>query len=282
MPNKSEFDATRDLQTLNDDSDYCPSAKASDLAKNLQMALPTIEEFLQQFSQKFEAIFEAITPYVKAIEPHVQAFVRYSKFVDAVSATGWLPYHTVSIDFVEECGEDVASLERHLSKFYAENWNTIRQDIESRIDQYHISEEAKATFREALAAHDSEHYRCVCRVLFPEIDRELRRHFFEDEAGPIYSEKMLRKLTSRGALEDYMPREAYGLILFGQLVNHLYKRIDNNNRGQFEQNDIPSRHASIHGLVHYKTYKHSVNMIIMADYLFQILTSTANLPSPQE
>ena len=45
--------------------------------------------------------------------------------------------------------------------------------------------------------------------------------------------------------------------------------------------DVPNRHASIHGLVSYSTFKHSMNMIIMADYIFQILTSATKLTSSQ-
>ena len=37
------------------------------------------------------------------------------------------------------------------------------------ISSYNITSEAKATFREALDAHEAGLYRCVCRVLFPEI-----------------------------------------------------------------------------------------------------------------
>ena len=73
---------------------------------------------------------------------------------------------------------------------------TIRQDIESRLSQYHISEETKETFREALSAHEIGHFRCVCCVLFPTIEREFRRHFFEDSARSINSKKMLKKLTN--------------------------------------------------------------------------------------
>ena len=150
------------------------------------------------------------------------------------------------------------------------------------MDRYQITAETKATLREALSAHGTGHYRCVCRVLFPEIDREFRIHFFEDAAGSISSKKMLEKLTDRGALENFLPREAYGWILFDRLVHHLYEPVDDNNRTHYEQNYVPNRHASTHGLVSYSTLKHSMNMIIMADYVFQVLTSTAKLTSPQQ
>ncbi len=205
--------------------------------------------------------------------PHVEQFARYNKFVDSVHASGWLPYHTVSIDYVEECGDDVSLLELRLASFYKDGWNIICSDIETRLEEYHLSEETKATFREAISAHNAGYYRCVAPVLFPVVDREFRIHFFEDRAGSISSRKMLKELANRKELGDLLPREAYGWILFGRLVHHLFEPVDESNRARYKQDSVPNRHASIHGLVPYSTFKHSVNMIVMADYIFQILTS---------
>ena len=248
---------------------------------NLSVALNRMMEPLQPFIQSMARVSQAIEPFLKTLAPHIEHFVRYNKFIDSVYPTGWLPYHTVSIDCVDECGDDPSLLEAYLTNFYKTNWENIRQDIEKRLDHYHITEETKATFREALAAHSIGHYRCVCRVLFPEIDREFRIHFFNDTAGSISSKKMLEKLTNRGSLEYFLPREAYGWILFDRLIHHLYEPVDDNNRGQYESDYVPNRHASTHGLVQYSSFKHSMNMIIMSDYIFQILTSTAKLTSPQ-
>lgn len=249
---------------------------------NLGAALQRLVEPLQPFIQSMSRVSQAITPFLEAIAPYIKHFVRYNKFIDSVRPTGWLPYHTVSIDYVEECRDDVSLLEARLTSFYENNWESIRQDIEKRLNHYHISEETKETFREALSAHGMGHYRCVCRVLFPEIDREFRIHYFEDAAGAISSKKMLEKLTNQGELRNFLPREAYGWILFDRLVHHLYEPVDDSNRAQYEGDYVPNRHASTHGLVPYSTFKHSMNMIIMADYIFQILTSTAKLTSSQQ
>ena len=256
--------------------------RANQNALKIGETLNRMVEPLQPLVQLLQRVSEAMAPIVEAAAPLVERFTIYNKFIDSVRPTGWLPYHTVSLDIVEECGEDVALLEARLTEFYENNWESIRHDIETRLDSYQISEDSKATFREALAAHDLGHYRCVCRVLFPEIDREFRIHFFEDAAGLISSEKMLKRLTNCGFLENFLPREAYGWILLDRLVHHLYERVDDGNRARYEQDYVPNRHAAIHGLVRYGTFKHSINMIIMADYIFQVLTSTAEFsPAPQ-
>ncbi len=248
---------------------------------SLATALQRLTEPFQPFIQSMERVSQAVAPFLEAIAPHIEHFVRYNKFIDAVRPTGWLPYHTVPMDYVEECGDDVSLLEAGLTGLYENNWENIRQDIETRLDLYHISEETKETFREALSAHATGYYRCVCRVLFPQIEREFRIRFFEDAAGPINSKKMLEKLDSL-ELKSFLPREAYGWILLDRLVDHLYEKVDDSNRAQYEEDYVPNRHASAHGLVQYSTFKHSMNMIMMADYIFQVLTSTAKLTSPQQ
>ena len=63
-----------------------------------------------------------------------------------------------------------------------------------------------------------------------------------------------------------------GLELFGVLINHLYEQVNDINRQQFINLPIPNRHAAIHGLIVYSSMKNSFNTIIMADYIFQIVT----------
>ncbi len=245
-------------------------------------ALNQMLEPFQPLIQSMTRVSQAIAPYLETLAPYIQHLVRYNKFVDSVHQTRWLPYYTVSIDYVEKYADDSSHLEAHLENFYKTNWENIRQDIEKRLNHYHIKEETKETFREALSAHGTGHYRCVCRVLFPEIDREFRIRFFNDTAGSISSKKMLEELGNSTSLKNILPNEAYGWILFDRLVDHLYEPVDDSNRGKYENDFVPNRHASTHGLVQYSTFKHSMNMIIMADYIFQILTSIAELKSSQQ
>lgn len=246
-----------------------------ELLKNL---VQTFSPFRQQLSETLQKLAEIFQPFV----PYVEAFAKYHKIVEAFDKTGWLPYYSAPFHYVEECGEDSQLLDSHLSDYYRTQWDDIRQDIESRLDYYDIDEEARATFREAFSAHDVGHYRCVVRLLFPEIERMFRVQFFENKAGQIPSKEMLEKLTDGKYLEDFTRREAFGWTLFGRLARHLYEPVGDDNRAKFQQDFVPNRHAALHGLVSYSTHKHSVNMIIMADYVFQIITPKSSPPSPQE
>lgn len=246
------------------------------------------DEILQLLRVAGESFFKAIEPVANAIsqvlpriaqmQPFIEAFERANKIIDSVSKTGWLPHHTLGIDYIEESIVGSGSLESRIGEYYEKNWLDIRHEIESRMACYRISEEAKQTFCEAMDAHEAGHYRCVCRVLFPELDRELRIQFFNDSTGRIGSKEMLDALANRGLLEDYLPRSIFSYILFRQLVTQLYKNVKKSNRSQFELRDVPNRHAALHGLVRYTTHKHSMNMLIMTDYIFEILTVTSHLP----
>ena len=244
---------------------------SQDISSGLQRFGASVQPIIHRISE----IAQALAPHLEALAANLQGFSRYNAFIDSVSATGWLPYHTVPIILVEESSGDVGFLDRRIAEFYERNWNCIRQDIEERMVKYEITEETKATFRETLDAHAIGHYRCVCRVLFPAIEREFRVRFFDGAAGPIPSKKMLSALTDHRHLEDLLPKEAYGWILLGRLLRHLYERVDDENVTRIRVDHVPNRHASLHGLVSYSTHKNSVNMIVMADYIFQILAVSA-------
>ena len=240
------------------------------LMRRLSDTFERWEMILQPFLEELEPVFQGLAQLAAAAAPHVQKFVRYHKIVEKFDATGWLPYHLAPVNYVEHYEGDTTHLERKISEYYLTQWSSIRADIESRFNDYHIDDEARDTFREALSAHEHKNYRCVCRVLFPEIERMIKFNLFND-AGRVRTSEMLGKLTDERPLEELISREAFGLVLFGRLVKHLYEQVSDEQRSKFEQNFVPNRHAAMHGLVSYSTHKHSMNMIIMADYIFQIL-----------
>ena len=246
------------------------SRELQPLMQRLSDTFERWETQFQPFLQELEPVFQGLAQLADAAAPYVQKFLRYHKIVEKFEATGWLPYHLAPVEYVEQYEGNVLHLESKISEYYLSDWHDIRADIEARLNDYHIDDEAKDTFREALSAHGHENYRCVCRVLFPEIERVIKCNLFNG-AGSVRTNEMLEKLTGDRPLEDFISKEAFGLVLFGKLVKHLYEQASDEERSKFERNFVPNRHAAIHGLVSYSTHKHSMNMIIMADYIFQIL-----------
>ena len=187
-------------------------------------------------------------------------FGEWNRTVDALNAVGWLPYHSAPFKYVEECGDDLDLLDSRFSSYYRNQWHEIRDDMESRLAGYRVDAEGRATFLEALSAHEAELYRCVPRVLFPEIERMI--------GAGLRSKRLLEELTGTGDLADYASRERFGYVLFGRLVKHVYR---SGKLTRFQQDPVPNRQAAVHGLASYSTHKHSMNMLILTDYIFQIL-----------
>ena len=195
-------------------------------------------------------------------------FKKYQTFVKSVNETGWLPYYSVPIHYVEECDGNIDLLENRLSNYYTTHWDEIRRDIESRLESYHVSEETRETFREALSVHEGKNYRCVSAALFSVIDNELRVHFCGDLTARITYPAIIEKLNYHALQGDLIARQVNVWFVFDRLVNHVYKTVNDGNRKEYEQDFTPNRHAAVHGLVSYSTHKHSMNMIIMAGFHF--------------
>ena len=205
--------------------------------------------------------------------PELREVFRYYAFTSSVQSAGWLPYYTITPDDVEDCGADTELVDARIESFYKTHWDIIRKDIESRMDQYQISDETKATFREAIEAHDSGLYRCVIAVLFPKIEEEFEARVPKNRDSQ--SQRARKVLQRAGACRMRVPQKAYGWALYGPVENHIYSRVDASNIEEFERDDIPNRHAALHGLVRYWTHKHSMNMIVLTDYIFQVLSTMA-------
>ena len=225
--------------------------------------LKLLSESLRQAEYSLGPVLRRLNEWSAAAAPCLQAFRKWDRAVDALNAVGWLPYRSEPpLRLIEECGDDFVLLDKRFSNYYRTRWSEIRDDMKSHLADYHIDDEARETFREALSAHEGGHYRCVCRVLFPEIERMI--------AVRRRKTDMLETLTGARDLADLAFRERFGLILFDRLVDHMYENVGTQ-REKFERDWVPNRHAAMHGLVHYSTHKHSMNMLILTHYVFEIL-----------
>ena len=223
-----------------------------------------LSESLRQAEYSLGPVLRRLNEWSAAAAPYLQAFRKWDRAVDALNEVGWLPYRSRSkpLRLIEECGDDFVLLDERFSDYYRTRWSEIRDDMKSRLADYHIDDEARETFREALSAHESGYYRCVCRVLFPEIERMV--------GVGSRKKRILKKLTETRDLAYLAFRERFSLILVDRLMDHMYDNVGNQPE-KFEQDPVPNRHAAMHGLVSYSTHKHSMNMLILTDYVFEIL-----------
>ena len=201
---------------------------------------------------------------MERFRPALKKFHERKETHDALDEVGWLPHRSVPHRLVEECGDDLALRDRRIDDYYRTRWNEIRDGMESGLATYHIDDEARATFQEALITHESGRYRGICRTLFPEIERMIGAGH---RSGP-----MIKKLLASGEPDERDFRELFDWVMLERIRRHAYEQVwTEDQRERFERDPVPNRHAAIHGRVAYSTHKHSMNMLILTDYVFRIL-----------
>jgi hypothetical protein len=246
--------------------------------------LPQIEDSARQFieqqqklAQSLRATVEAFRPNFQALDQGISDFIRNVAAIERksrlLSEAGFLPHVTMPDGLVDECVDDVAHLSASLEKHYCDNWPEIEDALAVRVASYLIDDEAKETFREALALHRLGHYRAVVRLLFPEIERLARSDGTLSEFARVngWTKKpymVLQELAGELPLSA-IESGGYGcFVLFQRLCDHLYINADPE---RMESDAVPNRNAALHGLVVYRSFKNSLNTLIMTDFVFQVV-----------
>ena len=138
---------------------------------------------LRELTARLGSLTQSLVPAASSI----QAAAREWAKTESLLKRGWMPNHTIPFDVVSECGDDAARLQTSLLSYYTDNWGEVRAQLETQLSSCNIDDEAEATFREALDAHEAGLYRCVSRVLFQEFEREFRVALFDGGVGSITS-----------------------------------------------------------------------------------------------
>ena len=271
------------------------SETAHMLANGLAGLARQVEPVLSELARHLEPltrILETAAPYMLAV---ARGMERYDAAKDLLER-GWVPSHTTPFDLIAECGDDGAKLQTSLLAYYTDNWGEVRARLETRLFSHSVDDEAKATFREALDAHEAGLYRCVSRVLFPEFERVFRATLFDGRAGSIRYNKFVEKLSGEDGnldLGDFLIAGMQDMVLFGYLTESVREPGGSNDGshsaapeyvpglavGVYESNierarqsPIPTRHAVAHGLVVYSSRQSSLNALFIADYVFSVVS----------
>jgi hypothetical protein len=141
------------------------------------------------------------------------------------------------------------------------------------LDGYDIDDEAKATFKEALEVHGNGHYRASCRLLFPEIERVSRAEIYEGELEGVTSQKKLAEKMG-GLTPGEMGTGLRGMSLYRKFTDHIYAPVRTEAALLTVLSDpVPNRHVALHGLSAYKTFQHSLNLIVICDFVFRAISA---------
>lgn len=262
----------------------------SRIASDLEKASANFAEIGKSLSQTLQRIADLWSKADWA--PFLKVFgeiAEQGRKAALVEQSGWLPHHTTPFDRLD-CGGsepfDVDQTDSVLAAYYREQWSEVAERFRIQIETYDVDDEAKETFLEALEIHGAGHYRAAPRLLFPEIERVASDEFFGGKRKVVIkTEKgksrpvLITRLKEVRASAHELPAGdifgfEYGWQLFTKLEEHLYEEVGDDPvvREKFAMDPVPNRHGALHGIITYKDMKTSLNAIIMADFMFHLMS----------
>ena len=240
--------------------------------KRLVDQLLSLTGYLAEQLQPLARLLEVATKPGGQVYSLVSGFALYAAVAQVSDTSGWLPHQSVPFErILRESAGDMSRLTDLVSDYYEDHGLEVLDSIESQLVSYSIDDEARATMVEALGAYRLGLYRCVCRVLLPEIERVLREDLLRVEELKALKESELRTYLNKYQLTDFVLTGAPDLVLFGRLSKHVFGWVKS--RAQIGRYSTPNRHAAAHGWLAYSSNKNSMNTIICTDYVFRVVTS---------
>lgn len=246
---------------------------------------PYLLDGVKQASLAMEALRQTIELSSQAVRKFVHDVKLQRQREERLDATGWLPHYTTPF---EEISENISpdELEFILEEHYTKNFSKVETEIVARIKSYNLDDEFREVFLQALLCHKVGAYQATSRLLFPEIERVAckeiyggSRLYISEPSGNDKPRKL--KVTS---LPDFSKNAKqmpigeifsfqHGFRLLDKFSIHLYTIVDDRNIDQVRFDPVPNRHAALHGMVSYNTVKNSINALIMADFIFHLISA---------
>jgi hypothetical protein len=240
---------------------------------NEKEALAGVTDLIAPLAQAIENIRK----WLKENEEEVEEFVRTAHRNVIFEKAGWLIHHSTPMHLItdEMKAEDIPPI---LEAYYHENWERIAAEFRIRVSLMNIDDGARAMFDEALNAHGAGLYRCTVRLVFPEIERFAREHLLNVSLKSLASLTEIRKATGEMGWSDLQAATDGPVFLqFGAMVHHVYEKVETPDRlAKIATSPIPNRHAALHGLISYNNFQSSLAAIIMAEFMFGIISYLVN------
>jgi len=230
---------------------------------------------LGEATKTWQSTFAKIPPLTAEFQRVVEQIAITERRKRALGRIGLLPHASTPFTMLDSEIDD-ETLKATLETYYRDEWCKISASIVKRSQNFAIDDEAKAAFAEGLQAHENGHYRSVCRLLLLEIERVARVELAGNEVGTLHVDKLIGEPAGDLGLSQTNPPGYLAIGLYQCLTEHLYKHVNASNRVAFENDPVPNRHAAVHGLIVYNSFWHSLNVIFMTDYAFQIVTALAD------
>ena len=243
-------------------------------------AMKGIRQKLQTDAEPIKRALQALQKFQANWGDYFHEITKNNAAKQALREAGLLPHKTTPWHAFEN--EDLDAVPRISLAHYAENWAKIEEQIIADLAAYQISASAKESFYEALACHRNGLYRPAVLTLLPAVEMEFRKAFELNAGDPAASLKELREVI-KNVPAGYVLSHVAPFDMFRVLDEHLYESVKSQEAlEKFQVDPIPNRHAAIHGLIEYTDVLHSLNAIIIADYVFLMISQITKYAENQE
>lgn len=263
------------------------SIQLKETQDTLRPVFPAINESAERYSEIGRQIRESLeslsAPY-KAFQERINALVAPFAYLNAAKAamepTGILPHTTTPWDRFDASESELFSA--RVEEYFRNEWDAVSRELGAMIDSYEISDETNASMAEAIECHGHGLYRSTVRSVYPAIESEFRSSFSIEVGKQDASLRMLRKTLKEAPVTAILAHVA-PIRLFNILDTHIYDPVKTLEAlDRFTKDPVPNRHAVVHGVINYTTWVHSLNSLIVADYIFMVIDSLKRLQEDQD
>lgn len=257
-------DVARDLSSVLTDLSGVWTKQAREITE-------TFRALREKHAADVTKIRDAFTAINANWQPFFAEFRKHQQAKEVLRETsGLLPHATTPWEQFSE--DDPAQFGPAVVDFYKESWDGVEERFRLDLEEYDVSDEAKRAMYDALTCHRHELFRSVVLTLLPYVEMEFRKAFDIGVGGNAASLQELRKLVWEVPAGIVLSQSA-PMDLLEILDAHLYEQVKTADvLSRFQNDQIPNRHAAIHGLIEYSSQQNSLNTLIVADYVFFIIS----------
>jgi hypothetical protein len=243
------------------------------ISLRLDPQILAIDARVREVTRSFAPILNSFRDATRILGPLFEGLYRNEAPSRLSEAVGWLPHRTTPFELLSANDLSEQKAAAILEAHYVDRWEQVRAVFLEAIREYAIDDVAKAAMSEALDNHEAGRFRSVVALVFNEIERVVRVELYGGRLGGIASLPELQELANEMGTMLIQPGGGAGLRLFDRLVGHLYSNVKTEEDVERLANDpVPNRHAAAHGLIVYDSRQNSMNTLIMADYVFQVIS----------
>ncbi|MGI1662373.1 hypothetical protein ACRDNQ_09030 [Palleronia sp. KMU-117] len=237
-------------------------------------------EIWRRVDEAIKVVGEAISTVTARVQPIIDGFAHLHDAKKALEPSGLLPHATTPWGRFNK--SEPGLFAETAIQYYDKEWDNVEKEFHSIIDEWDVLPSAKKAFRDALVCHRAGLFRSAVLTLFPAVEAEFRSSFDKKVGDNAASLEELRKLVNE-IPAGYILFHVAPLRLFELFNAHIYAKVKTSEAfNRFKDDPVPNRHAAIHGIIDYDTAVHSINALILADYIFFLITQLKKAAAAQQ